>query len=361
MKPLHFLMLFFICLCNNPLLFGQESGASFQPVGKVIVQVFGYSKFDISKDAKQPLSFGCGRAFLGYNYLYSKSLSATVIIDAAGRPTTVGNIVVIDSTGEKQTVTNTSSQGSYYTAYLKFANIQWKPSEMFTLQVGGILENHYITQERFWGYRYVYETFQDRYYGSPSTDFGAIGYVKLNNTLGFDVAVTNGEGIRVQQDNYGKAKIAAGIDYQPKKGLISRIYYANTSSSDPGHNATQHLYSGFIGYQLDKCFRTAFDFNYRHNDLNFSGHNFWGYSFYETYLLNPKFELFARYDNVVSNTISGPNPNWNIAKEGKAYIAGIHFQPVKAVKFSINYQGWKPKATSLKMTNFIMLNTEFKI
>ena len=330
MKSLQYIMLLSICLHNNPALYGQDTGEAFQSSGKAIIQVFGYSKFDISKDAKQPVSFGCGRAFLGYNYLYSKSLSATVIVDAAGRPTTVGNIVVVDSTGKKQTVTNTSSQGSYYTAYLKFANIQWKPSEVFTLQVGGILENHYITQERFWGYRYVYETFQDRYYGSPSTDFGAISYIKLSNKLGFDVAFTNGEGIRVQQDNYGKAKIAAGIDFQPIKGLISRIYYANTASGDPSHNATQHLYSAFIGYQLDKSFRTGFDFNYRHNDLNYSGHYFWGYSFYETYIVSPKIELFARYDNVVSNTLSGSILSWNYAKEGKAYIAAFIFNHLKS-------------------------------
>ena len=338
-----------------------QTDTTFKPSGKVVVQVFGYSKFDATKDAKQPVSFGCGRAFFGYNYNFSKYLSATVIIDANGRPTSVGNIVVTDSAGKKLTVSNTSTAGSYYSAYLKFANIQWKPSEMFTLQVGGILENHYITQERFWGYRYVYETFQDRYYGSPSTDFGAIGYVKVSNFFGFDVAVTNGEGIRLQQDVYGKVKIASGVDIKPIKGLITRLYYANTASGNPAHNATQHLFSFFTGYQLEKYFRTGFDFSYRLNDLNYSGHDFWGYSFYETYIVNSKIELFARYDNVLSNTLSGATQSWNIAKEGQAYIAGIHFQPVKTINFSINYQGWKAKTASTKLTNFIMLNTEFKL
>lgn len=355
------LFLLFICLYSSVQIFGQATDTTFKPTGRPIVQVFGYSKFDATKDVKQPISFGITRAHFGYNYNYSKSLSATLIIDAAGRPTTVGNIVVTDSTGKNYTVNNSSKEGSYYTAFLKFAFIQWKPSEIFTLQVGGILQNHYITQEKFWGYRYVYETFQDRYYGTASGDFGAIGFVKVNNILSFDVAVTNGEGIRFKQDDYGKIKYATGIDIKPIKGLLTRLYYDNTASSDPSHNATQQLFSFFTGYQLDKVFRTGLDFNYRLNNLNYKDHDFWGYSLFGTYIVNPKIEIFARYDNVLSNTISGQSQSWNIAKEGKAYIMGIHYQPVRTVNFSINYQGWKAKQADTKLTNIIMVSTEFKL
>ena len=43
----------------------------------------------------------------------------------------------------------------------------------------GVLQNHYITQEKFWGYRYVAPTFQDKYYGIPSSDLGIIATLKL--------------------------------------------------------------------------------------------------------------------------------------------------------------------------------------
>jgi len=60
-------------------------------------------------------------------------------------------------------VTNTSIAGSYYTMTLKFASLEWKPNEHFKVQAGGILQNHSITQEQFWGYRYVAPTFQDKF------------------------------------------------------------------------------------------------------------------------------------------------------------------------------------------------------
>lgn len=48
-------------------------------------------------------------------------------------------------------------------------------------------------------------------------------------------------------------------------------------------------------------------------------------------------------DNVLSNTLSGQTHSWNNAKEGKAYIAGIQYQPVKTINFSISYQPWDVK------------------
>jgi len=31
---------------------------------------------------------------------------------------------------------------------LKFASLEWKPSEHFKMQAGAVLQNHYMTQER---------------------------------------------------------------------------------------------------------------------------------------------------------------------------------------------------------------------
>ncbi len=347
-----------MCLVLTDMAFAQTD-TTFKPSGKPIVQVFGYSKFDVSENARQPLSFGITRAHLGYQYNFSKTFMAAVIADLAGRTTTT-EITVTDTSGQQLSVSNTGKEGSYYTAFLKFAYIQWKPSDKLTLQFGGVLQNHYITQEKFWGYRYVYETFQDRYYGTASGDFGAIGYLKLNEILSIDLAVTNGEGIRFKQDDYGKVKIASGIDIKPVQGFIARLYYDNTISGDTINNATQHLLSFFTGYQLDNIFKIGADFNYRANNQNQKNHDFWGYSFWGTYIVNPKFEIFARFDNAVSNTLSGKTESWNITKEGQAYIAGVQIQPVKTVNFSINYQGWKPKDENTQMTNYILFNTEFK-
>ncbi len=344
-------------LCSS--LFAQTNDSIFKSYGKPVVQVFAYSKYDVSENAKQPISFGITRAHIGYQYNFSKELMGTVIADLAGR-TTSTDIMVTDANGKQLTVTNSGKEGSYYTAFLKFAYLQWKPSDKLTLQFGGILQNHYITQENFWGYRYVYETFQDRYYGTASGDFGAIGYYKINKIVNIDVAVTNGEGIRFSQDKYGKVKVATGVDVRPVKGMILRLYYDNTSTGDTVNSATQHLFSVFTGYQLDKHFRVGADINYRHNNLNVSNHNFGGYSVFGTYIVSPKIELFARFDKVLSNTLTGKTQNWNLSKDGQAYIVGFQYQPAKTVNISLNYQAWNPEDKTMNMTNIIQFNTEFK-
>jgi hypothetical protein len=61
----------------------------------------------------------------------------------------------------------------------------------------------------------------------------------------------------------------------------------------------------------------------------------------------------------MANTLSGATTSWNYANDGQAYIAGIQYQPVKTIRFVLDYQGWKPEDTSSSTKNFIMVNTEF--
>ena len=66
---------------------------------------------------------------------------------------------------------------------LKFASLEWNPNEHIKVQAGGVLQNHYIAQEKFWGYCYVAPTFKDKYYGIPSSDLRIISYFKINKKL----------------------------------------------------------------------------------------------------------------------------------------------------------------------------------
>lgn len=131
----------------------------------------------------------------------------------------MGELTVTSSSGDTLNVSSTSKEGSFYTMTLKFASLEWRINDLVTLQAGSILQNHYMTQERFWGYRYLAPTFQDKYFGIPSGDLGAIVFFKVNESVGFDMAVTNGEGFRFDQDEYGNVKIAGGIDINPVKGF----------------------------------------------------------------------------------------------------------------------------------------------
>ncbi|NCC99074.1 MAG: hypothetical protein EOL95_05130 [Bacteroidia bacterium] len=332
----------------------------FEPQGKLIIQVFGNFDYNATQDAQKQYGFWFGRAHFGYEYQFSKHFSGKIIIDA-GRPTSVGQIEVRDTTGLNLNTSNASKEGSYYTMTLKFASLEWNPNEHIKIQAGGVLQNHYMTQERFWGYRYVAPTFQDKYYGIPSSDLGIIGYFKINDQLGVDVALTNGEGFRFDQDAYGDVKIATGVDYCPIRGLQTRFYYDYTQSNNPLKPANQQLFSVFAGYKLKDKFRVGGEFNYRMNHLNVANHDLFGYSVFGTYGVNKRMELFARFDYLQANTLNNNLHNWYFQNTGKAYISGIHYKATDGVNISLNYQGWQPDDTSINFQHHIVLSFEYKL
>lgn len=338
----------------------KTNTADFKPSGNVIMQVFGYSKTDLNASSPN-FAAGIGRAHIGYGYNFSPQLSAALIIDAAGRTTTLGDVFVTDQHGYQIPLTTTGKEGSFYTAFLKFAYIQWKANEWSRLQIGGILQNHYITQEKFWGYRYLYETFQDRYYGSPSGDYGAIGYFKLSSKLNFDIAITNGEGIRSNQATDGKIKYAVGIDFIPVKNWQNRLYYENNAVAATPGTDNQHLVSFFSGWQLSNKLRSGIDLNYRMNNQQVSGRNLGGGSIFTAYGFRPQWEVFARYDRLFSNKLSGQTNDWNYLNDGSAIIGGIQYEPAKTVRFALSYQGWRKASVEGTNKDYLFLSTEFKL
>jgi hypothetical protein len=240
--------------------------------------------------------------------------------------------------------------------WLKFASLQWKVNDKLTLEGGAILQNHYITQERFWGLRYVAQTFQDLYWHIPSSDLGFIAAYKLNNVFSVDAAITNGEGPRKVQDAFGKVKFAGGIDVNPSNRIQTRIYYHNRQSNTNSKN-TEQLFSVFAGYKPTTAFRIGGEFNFIKNLDNFSNLNSYGFSLYSAYSLTNKTELFARYDRLLyktSNNLSSNNKN------GSSIVGGISHSPVKGINLSLNYQGWLPDEISNQNKNSILLSMEYK-
>jgi hypothetical protein len=336
-----------------------QTDTAFKPEGKVLVQVINRTLYE-SDGSSGKYGMYINRAHFGYKYQFAPQWSGTVIVDA-GRPTVFGNLSVKDTSGNNLPNSYNYKEGSYYTTTLKFSYLEYNPTPKIKLQAGGILQNHYITQEKFWGYRYILETFDDRYFGIPSSDLGFIGYFSPLEWLSFDAALTNGEGFRVNQDSHGKVKYAAGIDIKPIKGFITRFYYDNATSADPAKPATQQLLSVFSGYRLPKVFRLGAEYNYHVNHGNIQNNDLYGLSVYGSYEMSQRFELFGRYDNLQSNKHSDVANAWNYANDGQAYITGVHFVAVKNVSLSLSYQGWQPADNSLKYKNTIAFSFEFKL
>ena len=317
---------------------------------KPIVQIFGTADYDTENNR---YDYHFGRAHLGLQYQYNDKWSAKIIIDR-GRATSVGEISVIDSTGGTLDIQNTAQEGAYYTMFLKFASLQWKVNERLSLEAGAILQNHYITQERFWGFRYVAQTFQDLYWKIPSSDLGFIAFYKINKTISLDASITNGEGVRAQQDAAGKIKLAGGLNIKPTAMIESRIYYHNRQASDE-ILYTEQMYAAFIGLKPTPKLRIGSEFNYMKH-LNYSVMNSYGYSIYSSYAYTDKTSYFVRFDRLLNDTKH--TDNTNTQGDGYSIMTGFSHTPVKKVNISLNYQGWLSDHHTAQ--NHILLSMEYK-
>ncbi len=340
--------LFFIV--NGFYLFAQNK--HFYENVTPIVQIFGTASYNFDENR---YDYNFGRAHLGFKYNFNDNWSAKIIIDR-GRATSVGEITVNDLEGNPLEIQNTSKEGSYYSMFLKFASLQWNVNDKLTFEGGAILQNHYITQERFWGLRYVAQTFQDLHWHLPSSDLGFIAYYKLSEAISFDAAITNGEGPRLKQDAFGKIKMAVGININPIKNVQSRIYYHNKQSTKD-NKVNEELFSVFIGYKLISKFRIGGEFNYIHNLEYNLGLNSWGYSFYSIININKKTMIFARFDRLLFEEV--PIENLTIIGNGNSMMGGVSHSPINGVQLSFNYQGWLPKE-GVKPQNWLMLSMEYK-
>ena len=317
-----------------------------------IVQVFGTAAYDIENNW---YGYSFGRAHLGFQYQFNESWSAKMIIDR-GRPTTIEDIAITDSAGNMLNVDYTTKEGSYYTMWLKFASLKWQVNNKLSIVGGALLQNHYITQERFWGFRYVAQTFQDMYWHIPSTDLGFRANYKLNEVVSFDAALTNGEGPRTKQDVLGNVKYAAGLDINPGNKFQSRISYHNWTTGVDSL-ATEQLFSVFAGYKFSDKFRFGGEFNYMENLNNATGRDSYGFSVYSVYEIIENTQIFIRYDRLLNDVSDN---SLAVYSNGNTIIGGISCTPVKGINLSLNYQAWIPNTESNTPENNILLSMEYK-
>lgn len=90
-------------------------------------------------------------------------------------------------------------------------------------------------------------------------------------------------------------------------------------------------------------------------------HNIYALSVYGKYNLNKQYQLFARYDQVRSNLLTGESQPWNLAGDGTALVAGIQFRPLKKITMALNYHDWYPRAANMEGGGFIFLDLEVQM
>lgn len=326
------------------VLFGTLTAVA-QTKGKVNGSLFFNYHLDMTEGALQKSAFELDRSYLGYDQTFSDKFSAKITLD-------VGKDNVSD-----------------FTFYLKAAQLDYKATNWAKLSTGMIGLNQFSDQEKFWGYRYIYKSFQDQHSFGTSADLGLNSEFTLLKTLKMNVFVLNGEGYKKVQDLYGKYKVGGNLVYTPTDKLTLKVYYAEQDSKKlvgtvVTENPTVKNTSFFAGYDNKNTYRIGVEYNMMNNGKKFTDPvldaDLNGFSIYSTYILNKKTEFFARYDQLASNKIGTATTNWNASKDGSAIIAGIQYAPIKGVKSSLNYRTWNYDLATANDNSLIYLNLEYK-
>lgn len=300
----------------------------FTITGEPIVTVFANYHAGFGRANKES-GFELERCYLGYQFAVTEKLSGKVIFD-------IGSTKVKGSDIER-------------VAYIKNAFLTWKPGDL-TLDFGLVKTEQFSLQESFWGYRYIFKSFDDEYKFSPSADLGIIAKYKFTDVIKADLSITNGEGYKkLNKDNH--YRYGAGITLQPHSSVLIRTYYdLYTGHSDSTSN--QHALSFFAGYEHSR-FRIGAEYNLMYNSSFESGADQSGGSVFTSVNLCPKFTFFSRYDYLTST--HRPDDN----NDGQLFLTGIQYTPIKYLKLSPNFRTFNPRNASAQ--SFIYLNLEFKL
>ena len=338
-------LLFLIGLFSLKSIVAQTE--NFEPSGTPLFKVFTNFHYDLTPGVSSKSAFELKRAYFGYKYHFSPDFSARLNID-------VGN----------------NKTGSAYTAYIKYAYLHWQSTKWLALSVGMIEIWHHKTQESWWGHRYIYKSFQDEHGMSSSADLGINANIKLHQKAHLNLTVSNGDGYKKVQDNFGKLKYSADLELEPVTGLWVKLYadqMANGASMpDPADSTKtialepQQSFSTFVGYRKKGSFSVGAEYDIQNKHANKPAENMNGLSIYGSYNLNKKWELFGRFDMLNSNIPTGNTEAWNSKNDGSLVLAGMQYQPVKGVSMALNYRAWNYTKSSITDKSAVYLNFEYK-
>lgn len=322
--------------------YSQENEA-FKPSGKVIVRSF----FDYSQGlghVNNESGFDLTRAFLGYNYKFTPTLQARVIIDGASGRNQDGKMEV----------------------YVRNAYLNWA-DKGFDISVGEIGLMQFSIQESYWKHRYVIKSYQDLNSMAPSVDLGTTVKYKFNDYLSADISLTNGEGYKKVVKN-NSTRYAAGISLYPVKNTIFRVYADIYTDGEDVRDklpegvtgvkyTDQKTLSLFAGYQND-FISGGLEYNRVFDKGFIEDKDYYGYSGYASVKIASQWRIYARYDLMDSKIPSGFSSEWN-NKDGQLIMGGIEFQPAKQLKISPNFRNIN--ADRGKSEQYLFVNVEFNL
>ncbi len=286
-------------------------------------------------DSSRTTGFGLNRAYLGYNYVPEGSISGTVILNI-GTPDDLAN----------------GSRIRRY-AYFREASLSYA-AEKLKISMGITSTRIFEFQQKFWGKRYIANTFQSiNGYGFVA-DLGIAADIRFNDVFKADVTLMNGEGYHnVQVDNSLRA--AAGLNITPGNKLSVRLY----ADIARVREVWQPMFIGFIGYRT-KTVAVGAEATYKSNLDTIAGHHAWGLSATAALTVARNTEVFARYDFSTSRTMPDDVMQWNYMKDGVFLITGLQYSFSQNIKMALNYQRNHPYFSGKQVSEAILVNALFR-
>jgi hypothetical protein len=314
-----FLFLTFFTLIYT---FSCKAQDEFNPGGRATGTLFINYHHVLTEGAEQRNAFEIERAYLGYGYDFSRSISSRIVFDIG-------------------------YDGKAYTAFIKNAELDWLIMPKLKFTAGIFTLKQFDTQESFWDHRYIMKSFDDEYGLGTSADLGMNLELPLNEMININAFILNGEGYQSLQDINGTLRIGGNIIIKPVKGLTFKFYYDEMAGNDkviPEDTTSISNIAVFAGYEMKDKFRLGIEYNKMGDGVSYNtfanGYKLGGISIYGAYWINSKFELLARYDNLKSNKVDPATEVWNLSGDGEMLLGGIQYGPVNGVNIALNYRAW---------------------
>ena len=269
--------------------------------------------YNLSENSNDKNGFDLTRLYLTFKKPLSKNIGIRVTTDI-GR------------------VSNDQEKG-YYRLYLKYGYIEFKKPAWKLKVLAGL---HYVPllafQEHIWGYRSISKMLTDLEYKQTSSDLGLKLHGQLPRDFGeYVFSFVNGEGYNRPEHGkhkgfYGRLTIRplpATIHGLRLTGFMSHIQHNQESSTE--------VNTGFATFESNRMTLCA-ELSMGNDKISDLKTNFWGYSLFGFYKVNPKWTLIGRVDWFDPDTEIDENAH-------RREVLGVGYWINKSVELIFDYQG----------------------
>ncbi len=326
----YFIIMLTAGLSLSMSLSGQDPD-DFKPGGKMEVRIFTGFNSTFS-DGENHTKFDLTRAYLGYGYNFSRTLSGRIVYDVAD-----------PSVGKLK-----------FTGMLKFAYLRYQ-TEKWTITGGMIPLPEYDQADRKWGYRYIYKPSHDEYGFGMAADLGLSVAYNFTPWLTADVTVMNGEGFKLTEAD-STFKTAAGVTLVPARNISLRLYYDNM-----GKNGISQQTAEAIASYENKGSMLSVAYHYRKDNGLIPGHDNHAISFNGRVPVSERVRIIGRYDFAASTRAGNEADPWNLSNDGQLFLAAVEIAISPGINLSPNFVGWKPTDMDMPFISRFSLSLDIKI